>query len=125
MQEDVREKWRDDSTLRRSRDGARDLTLFHHTHFEPVPQQLEHAAIRDASLDELHQLVVIDAPEVVADVGIEDVMTTLGTQLSQGLERHRRTSLRAEAVRARKKIRLEDRLHHQLRRHLHHSVSYR
>jgi hypothetical protein len=38
--------------------------------------QLEHPPIRDSPRDELHQLVVLDAPEVVADVGVEHVMAS-------------------------------------------------
>lgn len=68
---------------------------------------------------------MLDAPEVVADVGIEHVVTALGSELPQSFQRHRRTPLRPKPVRARQKIRLEYRLQHQLRRHLHHSVPYR
>jgi hypothetical protein len=68
---------------------------------------------------------VVDAPEVVADVGVQHVMAALRAQLAQGLERHRRAALGPEAVRARKEIRLEDRLQHELRRHLYSSVSHR
>ena len=72
-------------------DGA----LFHHACLEPLPQQLEHPPVRDASRHELHQLLVVDAPEVVADVGVEHVVATLGAELPQRLQRHRRAPLRA------------------------------
>src|SRR5512147_1090604 len=52
-------------------------------------------------------------------------MTTLGTELPQYLERHRRAPLRTEAVRDGQKVRLEDRLQHELRRHLRHPVPHR
>ena len=65
-----------------------------------------------------------DASEVVADVGVEHVMVRLA-QLAQGLLRHQRAPPEPVAVRARKKIRLEDRIQHELRRHLHHPVSDR
>ena len=55
-------------------------------------------------------LLVLDAPEVVADVGVEHVVAAASPELAQGLQRHRRAPLRPEAVRARKKIRLENRL---------------
>ena len=125
VQIDVRHQRRDDPALRCARDRRRDGPVFHHPGLEPLPQQLEHPTIRDASSDQLHQLVVVDAPEGVADVGVEHVMAALGPALAQGLERHPCTALGPEAVRARKKIRLEDRLQHQLRRHLRHSVPHR
>ncbi len=40
-----------------------------------LPQQLEHHPVRDAPAAKLHQLVVFDAPEVVANVGVEHVMS--------------------------------------------------
>jgi site-specific DNA recombinase len=113
------------AALRCARDHARDHAVFHHPGFEPLPQQLEHPPIRDALRHELEQLLVVDAAEVVAEVGVEHVMASLRTQLAQGLQRHRRAPLRPEAVRARKEIRLEDRLQQKLRRHLDHPVSYR
>jgi hypothetical protein len=63
--------------------------------------------------------------EVVANVGVEHVMMPLRTELPQRLQRIRRAPLRPEAVRDRHKVRLEDRLDHQLRRHLHHPVPHR
>ena len=78
-----------------------DDAVLHHTCLEPLPQQLEHPPVRDAPSHQLHQLVVVDAPEVVADVGVEHVMAALGAELPQRLQRHRRAPLRPEAVRAR------------------------
>ena len=92
---------------------------------EPLPHQLENTPIRDALRHELHQLLVVDASEVVPDVGVEHVVTAFGSALPQSLQRHRRAPLRTEPVRARKKIRLEHRLHHQLHRHLNDPVSDR
>ena len=70
-------------------------------------------------------MLVIDAAEVVADVGVEHVVAASRTALAQRLQRLRRAAPRPEAVRARKEVRLEDRLQHQLRRHLHHPVPHR
>jgi hypothetical protein len=63
-------------------------------------------------------------PEGSRIAGVEHVMV-LGPLHAQGLERHRRAPLRPKAVRARKEVRLEDRLQHQLRRSLDHTVPYR
>ena len=74
VQVDVGQQRRDHPALRRARQRRR-----HHARPpsplpEPLPQQLEHAPVRDAPLHELHQLLVVDAPEVVADVGVEHVV---------------------------------------------------
>jgi hypothetical protein len=63
------------------------LAAFHHPGFEPLPRQLEDPAVRDPHLDELHESLVIDAAEVVADVGVEHMVHTLRSQLAQPLER--------------------------------------
>ena len=116
---------RHDPALRSARDDRAHHAVLHHPCREPQTHQLEHPSVRDASLDELHQLASRDASEVVADVGVQHVVAALRTLLAQGLERHRRAAPWPEAVRARKEIRLENRLQHQLRRHLHHPVSHR
>src|SRR3989304_4909507 len=86
---------------------------FHHSRSEPLLKQLEHSPTRDASFPQSHQLLVVDAPEVVPNVGIQHMVSILGSEFSQPLQRLRRPSLRAEAVRARSKVRLEYRLPHQ------------
>jgi len=68
---------------------------------------------------------MVDRSEEVLDVGVKDVIAALGRLFPQRFQRIGRASARPEAVRARTKIRLEDRLHDQLRRHLNHSVSDR
>ena len=82
--------------------------------------------VRDALSHQRHQLVVVDAAEVVLDVGVQHVIGALGAQLPQPSP--------APAVALRlgrnpyehgREVRLEDRLQHQLRRHLHHPVPHR
>ncbi len=68
---------------------------------------------------------MVDAVKIVADVGVQHVMSALGPELPQGLQRHRRITLRSKPVRARQKIRLEHRLQHQLSRHLDYSIPHR
>jgi site-specific DNA recombinase len=115
----------DDSALRRSAQHRLLPSVFHHSCSEPVLQQLEHTPVRNASFHQPHQLLVVDASEVVPDVGVQYMVSSLCSELSQTLERLRCSSLRAKAVRARSKVRLEHRLQYQSRRHLHHSVSNR
>ena len=123
MQVDVRQQRRDHPALRRPCDGRVEPALFHHACLEPLPYQLEHPPVRDAPLHERHQLAVVDAPEVIADVGVEHVVSASRATRAQGFERLRGVPLRPEAVRTRMKIRFEDRLQHERRRHLRHSVS--
>src|SRR6185312_7198910 len=52
-------------------------------------------------------------------------MPPFGSESPQLLKGHRRAALGPKAIRARQKIRLEDRLQHQLRRHLNHPVPHR
>src|SRR5687767_1430604 len=61
---------------------------------------------------ERQELAVVDAAEVVTDVGIEDVIAASRATRAQSFQRLRRTPLRPEAIRAREKIRLEDGLQH-------------
>ena len=113
---------RDDAALRRPRERRALTPVLHHTRLEPLPQQLEHPPVRDAPFHELHQLLAVDASEVVADVGVEHVVAPAAPSLRSVSSACVALRLRPEAVRARKEVRLEDRLQHQLRRHLHHPV---
>jgi hypothetical protein len=59
--------------LRGPRHGGADLALFHHPHLEPLPYQFEHPPVRDPPFEH-QEFGVVDAAEVVADVGVEDVI---------------------------------------------------
>ena len=125
VQVDVREQRRDHPALRRAGDRPRPLALFHNPRFEPLPQELQHPPVRDPSCYEPQQLRLIDAAEVVADVGIEHVVAASGTHHPQRLQCLCGTSLRPKPVRRGAEVRLEDRLQHQRRRHLHNPISHR
>src|SRR6266487_1085531 len=125
VQVDVRQQRRDDSTLRSAREQRHLAPVFHHPRTQPLPQQLQHTTIRDAPRHEHHQLLVVDASEIIPDVGVEHMICTRGPELPDRLQSAQSPTPRPEAVRARKKIRLEDRLQHQRRRHLDHTVPHR
>jgi hypothetical protein len=125
VQVDVRQQRRDHSTLRRPRHRVAHRAVFHHPCLQPQPHQLEHPAVTDALPHQGEQLAVIDAAEVVLDVSIQHVIRPFAAQLPDPLQRHRRASPRPEPIRARFEVRLEDRLQHQLGRHLYHPVSHR
>jgi site-specific DNA recombinase len=57
----------DHAALRRPRDCRVEPAVFHHPCLKPLPQQFEHPPVRNAPLDELQQLVVVDAPEGTYD----------------------------------------------------------
>src|SRR2546430_4368251 len=97
--------------------------VFHHPGPKPLPQQLEHPPIRDPLRHELHQLLVVDLTEVVPDIRVEHVVSTPAPSQPQGLQGIRGATLRPESVGARTKVRLENRLQHQSRRRLHHTIS--
>src|SRR6516162_7441699 len=63
--------------------------------------------------------------QVRLNVCIHDIVVALVACYSDRFQRLGRASLRAESITATLKIRFENRLDHQLRRHLHHSVSHR
>ena len=90
---------------------------------EPLPQQLQHPPVRDALLQQAHQLRLVDAPEVVADVRIQHMVASACAVHAKDLQRLRRAPLRPKPIRRGTEVRLEDRLQHQLRRHLRDSVS--
>ncbi len=119
VQEDVRQQRRNHSALRRSRARRGAAPVFHHPCLKPLPQQSEHPPVR------LQQLVVVDASEIVANVSVEHLVASMSAPLPQGLQGLRRAPLRPKAVRARMKVRLENRLQHERCRHLRHSVSDR
>ena len=125
MQVDVGEQRRDDAALRRARHRTRPLPVFHHACREPLPQQLQHPPVRDTLADQHQQLGVVDAAEVVADVGVEHVVPAARATHAQGFQCLRRAPLRPEPIRRGPEIRLENGLQHERRSHLRHSVSNR
>ena len=68
---------------------------------------------------------MVDAAEVVANVGVQHVVATARPAHAQRLQRLRRAPLRPKPIRRGAKIRLEDGLQHERRGHLRHSVSDR
>jgi hypothetical protein len=111
--------------LRRSRHRVTHLAFFHHPSLQPLPHQLEHPPVADPLAHQRLQLVVLDAAEVVLDVGVQHVLGALTAQLPDPLQRLLRTAPGPEPVRARREVRLADRLEHQLGRHLHHPILHR
>ena len=122
VQVDVRQQRRNHAALSGTRDGRAHLAVFHHACPEPLPYQFEHPTVRDAPCHERHQLAVVDAAEVVANIGVEDMVAASRATRAQCFERLRGVPFRPKAVRARLKVRLENRFQHERRRHLRHSV---
>ena len=122
---DVGEPRRDDAALRRARPRRRPLALVHHTGREPLPYQLQHPSVRDASGHQREQVLMVDAAEIIADVGVQHMVTPACTSHAQRFQCLRRAALRPEAIRRAAKIRFEDGLQHERRGHLRYSVSNR
>jgi hypothetical protein len=68
---------------------------------------------------------LVDTVEVRLNVGVDDEIEPLIARCPDCFQRLGCTSLRAESITDLQKIRLEYRLNHQLRRHLHNSIPYR
>ena len=68
---------------------------------------------------------MVDAAEVVADVRVQHVVAAARAVHAQRFQCLRRAALRPKPIRRGAEIRLEDRLQHDRRRHLRHSVSDR
>ena len=71
---DVREQRRDHASLRRSRNGAHLPSLVHHPCLQPLPHQPQHPPVAHPTRHPLHQQLVIEGTEEVADVCFEDVV---------------------------------------------------
>jgi hypothetical protein len=125
MQIDVREQRRDDAALRRTGHRRAPLALLHHACREPLPQQLQHPAIRDPQCHELEQLDVIDAAKVVTDIRVQHVVTAARPADAQRLQCLRGTALRPKPVRRGAEVGLEDRFQHEGGRHLRDPIPYR
>ena len=111
--------------LRRAGHRPRPLSLLHHSCHEPLPQQLQHSAVRDASSHQREEPLMVDVAEVVADVGIQHVIPPARAAHAQRFQCLCCAPLRPKPIRRRAEIRLEDGLQHERRRHLRHSVSDR
>lgn len=85
----------------------------HQAQDPPVPDPPTHPA---------HQGPVVDLVEAGADVAFEDPLVGVGTEEVDLSDRILGAAVRAEAVRARRKVRLEHRLQHEFERSLDHAV---
>src|SRR5690349_9253121 len=92
---------------------------------QPLPDHLQHPPIRDSLPHQHHQLFLIDTVEVAFDVCIDYEVMPLVPRYADRFQGLCRALLRSKSKAACFEIRLEDRLDHDLRRHLHHPVSYR
>jgi hypothetical protein len=123
VQVDVGEQRRDHAALGGPRVRiAHDVLLVQHARIQPLPEQLQHAAITDPATHEVHQHDLVDRVEETLDVAVDDEVTPATTFDAQLFQCLRGAPPRAEAVAALFETRLVDRLDHQLRRHLDHTV---
>jgi site-specific DNA recombinase len=96
----------------------------HDPGFEERPDQRAHPLVRDPFPETAHQRGVVDLVETRPDVGLQHPFIPVGAvELDLG-DRVLRAAVRAEPVRARLEIRLEDGLEHQLQGRLDHPVGH-
>lgn len=86
---------------------------------EPVPDEGEDASVGDPLADHGHELGLGDGVEVFRQVRIDDLGLPWKPTVGDGLHRLMGRALRAKPRRVVAKVRLEDRLHYELERHLH------
>src|SRR5271157_4454938 len=125
VQVDVGQQRREDSALRGSRQRLPHRTVFHHPGLQPLSDQFQYPPIRDSLSHQHHQLFLIDAVEIALDVRIDYEVMPLVSGSPDRFQSLRRALLRTKSIAAVFEIRLKDRLDDDLRRHLHHPVSYR
>jgi hypothetical protein len=92
---------------------------------KPLPKELQHPSIRYAPLHESHQLLVVDAVEKLLDVDFHHVSVVAPAGEADRFQRVRRAALGPKPIRAVFEVRFKDRLNHELRRRLHHSIAHR
>ena len=119
-------RWgRDDPALRSPGDRPLKAPVRHHPCLQPQADQLQHPPVRHPFPHLGQQPVMADLAEEVPDVELRDKLAARDEPGSQPFHRLRGGPLRPEPERARKEIRLEHRLQHQLRRLLGHPVTDR
>jgi site-specific DNA recombinase len=119
-------RWgRDHPALRRARDRPLLHTLDHHPCLQPQSQQFEHPPIRDPPTHLSEQAFVVDLAEEIGDIELDHKLITLDEPTAQPLLGHHRRPFRPKPIRARHKVRLENRFQHELGRRLDYPVSHR
>src|SRR3990172_9306367 len=131
MQVDIRQQGRDYSSLRCSLFRPTALFLpsaglpFYHLAVQPHPYQGQHTSVTYSHLHRFHQLVVRDAVEVSAQVGIVDRRVPCFQIAPNGRQRLVRRPPRPIPIRTIQKVSLEYRFEYQHGCHLYHPVSHR
>ncbi len=123
---DCQLRWRShDPALRGARDRPRHHPIDQHSCLQPLTQQFEHLAVRDPPTHLGEQPVVVDLAEEIRDIELDHKHLTLDEAGTQPLHRRRGRPFRPKPIRARRKVRLEDRFQHDLGRRLGHPVPHR
>ena len=90
--------------------------------FQNLLEQRQHVSVVHPACHLFQQQVMPDVVKVAAQVNVDHARLVTHDSLRNSLYRCMRTALRSVAIRPRLKISLEDRLHYQLERSLHHPV---
>jgi DNA invertase Pin-like site-specific DNA recombinase len=94
----------------------------HHPGLQEGLHQRQNAFVTDPQPDPVHQRDVVDLVETRLDVGLQHPLIRLGREVVDLRDRVLGSPVRAEPVRARREVRLEDGLQNQLERRLHDPV---
>ena len=124
MQVDVRQERGDNPALRCPRDRLGDHPVSKHTCLQPQPDQLEHPPVRHALRDQRKQPRMVDLPEEVPDVGLEDELLPARKRHPDHFQSIGGRQPRAVPEATRQEVGLEDWFEDELRCLLTHPVAH-
>jgi site-specific DNA recombinase len=123
---DCQLRWRSQHpALRSARDRPLNHPIDQHSRLQPLTQQFEHPPIRDPCAHFRKQTVVVDLAEEIGDIKLHNMSDPVDEADTQSLHRLSGRPFRPKPIRARQKVRLENRFQHDLGRLLGHPVSHR
>jgi hypothetical protein len=125
VQVNVVQQQGNDPALRSPGDRPLKAPVHHHARSQPQADQLQHPSIRHPPPHLGQQPFMADLAEEVPDIELRDKAAPRDEPRSEALHRHHSRPPRPEPERARKEVRLENGLKHDLRGLLRHPVANR
>lgn len=108
VEDDVRQKRRNDPALRSAGRGGAELQALHHARREKLPNEAQDIAVRDTLGNAIEDEVMGDVIEEGLDVGIHDPLEPGGVSRTEDLNRLMSVAARTEAKGELREMRLED-----------------
>lgn len=108
VKSDVRQKRRNNAALRSAGSGGAKVQPHHHASGEKLTDDAQDVAVSDALGDAIEDEVMGDVVEESLDVGVHDPFETGGMSRTESLNRLVSVTVRTEAKRELREVRLED-----------------